>query len=294
MPERKDRIILQNRLNEYLNGRRRGKLRLPKHFPQEVRRLCDMSKTQIRISQYWVKPNSEVRHRLDRSVANWLHQVAPGYLWTRTGDSPVLEASRVAVPRLSKTRAPRSTRALWPSTPTFTEMLVSSRIGSKTPVRDNFKSLAVDNCLTLRETRESHVLITRIVRRQIVGVRAEVEVPGKFLKYFRYRHGFLILSVRHCLPIGLVRFLTAQWIKCPTSLWLVEPVRFKHYLRRHTFWDFIPKHVLQRAIDNCNFEVLLGKGSPVSQDTVGAPPMDLDEEFAQAMQHRFGLDPALF
>lgn len=294
LPEQADRKILRNRLSEYLSGRRRGRLRLPGHFPPEVLRLRDMSKTQIRISQYWVKPDTDIHHRLSKSVVNWIHQVAPGFLWTRTTPSVVLEANRVAVPRLGKTDVPRLARAQWPSTPTFSEMLVTSRTGKLLPVRDNFKSLSVPNCLTLRELNESHVIATRIVRQQIVGIRAEIEVPRKFLRYFRYRYGFLILSVRHCLPIGLVRFLLAQWIKCPNSLWLLEPVRLKFYLRRHTFWDFIPRQVLQNAIDNCNLELFFGQGKPTSQRrSEESLQAAIDEEFDQAMFRRFGLDPAL-
>jgi hypothetical protein len=81
------------------------------------------------------------------------------------------------------------------------------------------------------ELRENHVLATRIVANNIVGIRSSVEVPRKFLKYFRYRQNFLILVVPYALPIGLVRFLLGQWCVAPYSLWLRRAVLLKQYLR---------------------------------------------------------------
>lgn len=83
-----------------------------------------------------------------------------------------------------------------------------------------------------REIHDNHVLATRIVSNVIVGIRSSEEVPKKFLSYFQYRGGFLILTVRHNLPIGLVRFLLGRWCVKPFSLWLRRAVTFKQYLKK--------------------------------------------------------------
>lgn len=82
------------------------------------------------------------------------------------------------------------------------------------------------------ELHENHVLATRIINHNFVGIRSSVEVPRKFLKYFQYRQNFLILTVRHDLPIGLVRFLLGRWLVAPYSLWLRRAVLLKSYLRK--------------------------------------------------------------
>lgn len=293
LPKRKDRTILQNRLNEYLNGRRRGKLRLPKYFPQEVQRLSDMSKAHIRRSQFWVKPRTEFDHRLPKRMVKWLRQVAPVSLWTHIGKMPIRKANSVAVPRLNKTDVPRISRPQWPSCISFSEMMYMSRAGKSLPVQDNFRSLKVFNHLTPRDIHDCHDLATRIVARQIVGIRFEMEVPKKFLKYFRYRDGFLILTVRHCLPIGLVRFLIGQWIKCPTSLWLVEPVRFKIFLKRHRYSDFIRVPRFLDTTIGCKPEPPKVKGKTSSAKQRYQKRRKAEKKIDQSFAEMFGLDPAL-
>lgn len=82
------------------------------------------------------------------------------------------------------------------------------------------------------ELRNNCVLATRIVTNNIVGIRSSQEVPRKFLGYFRYGENFLILTVTHNLPIGLVRFLLGQWCMKPFSLWLRRSVTLKKFLRK--------------------------------------------------------------
>jgi hypothetical protein len=86
--------------------------------------------------------------------------------------------------------------------------------------------------LSRREVQENPGLASRIVSNNIVGIRSSIEVPKKFLKYFRHRENFLILVVRHNLPIGLVRFLLAQWNVMPYSLWLRRAVLFRTFLKK--------------------------------------------------------------
>jgi hypothetical protein len=67
--------------------------------------------------------------------------------------------------------------------------------------------------------------------RHVVGLRSDVEVPEKYLGYFRYRWGFLILTAPFILPIGLTRFIVSLWVRNPHSLWLEWFGTLKQYLR---------------------------------------------------------------
>jgi hypothetical protein len=87
------------------------------------------------------------------------------------------------------------------------------------------------------QLNSSSELAKRIVRRHIVGIRSDIEVPKKFLGHFRYRCGFLILTAP-TLPIGLARFLLARWCIDPTSLWLEWFGTLKMYLRA------VPVHLI--------------------------------------------------
>lgn len=87
--------------------------------------------------------------------------------------------------------------------------------------------------LSARDLRDCPQIATRIVTNNIIGVRPQVSVPAKFLRWFRYRDGILFLTVRYNVPIGLVRFLLGQWVRNPFSLWLRVNCRFKHYLKLH-------------------------------------------------------------
>lgn len=86
-------------------------------------------------------------------------------------------------------------------------------------------------------------LITYIVSENVLGIRADIEVPKKFLGHFRYRWGFLILT-SFAIPIGLVRFLTSQWIKTPFNLWLNRNVSYRKFL------SSVPKRLTVRKPAN--------------------------------------------
>lgn len=88
-----------------------------------------------------------------------------------------------------------------------------------------------------RELNESSALAIRIVRRHVIGLRSDIEVPKQYLGYFRYRRGFLILTAPR-VPIGLARFLLGQWCTAPHSLWLEWHGTLKQYLRE------VPFHLL--------------------------------------------------
>lgn len=117
---------------------------------------------------------------------------------------------------------------LWPSSPTLGEWMEMTEKG-KVPC-----SLGRSSGTTCRVSRaaleNSSELARRIVRRHIVGIRSDVEVPSKYLGYFRYRRGFLILTAPR-VPVGLARFLLGRWCIDPTSLWLEWYGTLKQYLR---------------------------------------------------------------
>jgi len=73
-------------------------------------------------------------------------------------------------------------------------------------------------------------LLEAVVLTNVVGIRADLKVPKKFLGYFRYRWGFLILTGAR-LPTSLIRFLISQWITNFSSCWLEKQVRFRYYLK---------------------------------------------------------------
>jgi hypothetical protein len=232
-----DRELLSRRLGQYLNGRRRGRLRLPHRFPESIRALTLLSRCEIRAVAYWVKPSMSANCTVDHRTAGIIHGLAPGMMWTRiTGAvAPSLET---VVKRLPRTQVPRVTRAVWPSSPDIFEVLEMSRRGKNLPPRDKLP-LTVPNCITKKSVSDDIRLASGIVRQQIVGVRLNMGVPEKFLGYFRRHHGFLILVSRYKIPAGLVRFLLSLWIRTPTSLWLVENCRFKRFLKRHVPTDFV-------------------------------------------------------
>jgi hypothetical protein len=97
----------------------------------------------------------------------------------------------------------------------------------------------VEHCLTRRALSNDIRLASRIVAKQVVGIRSSVEIPEDFLPWFRYRDGWCILSIRHKIPSGLVRFLLAQWKKRPINLWLLDHCSLKKFLRKHTAVDFV-------------------------------------------------------
>lgn len=234
----KQKALLASRLGKYLDRNRRGRLNLPKWFPKPFQALRDLSRAQIAKWAYWTNSSMSTYGLVSTSTAGFLHRAAPGGIWTRTSVSLVQKDQSEVVKRLPRRLAPRVASAVWPSTPDIFEMLEMSRRGISIPSRDKVP-ITVKDCLSRRAVSDDIRIATLLVRQQIVGLRSSVEVPRKFLGHFRRLHGFLILTTRFSIPAGLVRFLLAQWVCCPTSLWLVQPISFKSYLKRYRASDFI-------------------------------------------------------
>lgn len=236
LPDQVDRNLLLKRLGSYLTSRRRGKLRLPKYFPQEVRRLSELPKRYLRTFVYWVKPNTSIEQRLPKRVFGHISRNFPGMIWNGPSETLNHMANVVGTLRLRKTDWPGISRYRWPSTPSFSEMLVMSRRGFITHGLDR-TCYTVRNCMTRKALSDDIRLATKVVAYNIVGIRSSVEIEEKWLPWFRYSSGILFLTVRHNLPAGLVRSLLSIWKRNPFNLWLKENCLLKNFLRRHTPTD---------------------------------------------------------
>lgn len=262
VPDTSLRKDLARRIGAHLSGTRKGRLRLPGRFPESVRELSKLGKSQLRRVAFWVTPGMSGQHTLKQSVLAYAQQVLPLGIWTRSSET-LLPANLSIVARCPEKMVPTENgRAIWPSTPDFFEILELSRRGCSTSGLDK-SPVGIFNPITRSEFNSNIKLATRIVRRQIVGIRFEKEVPREFLKYFRRLHGFLILTSRHAIPAGLVRFLASVWIVDPTSLWLVENCPFKFYLRRHCSSDFIRETVAVETTFHSQHGFALGKRTPL-------------------------------
>jgi hypothetical protein len=225
--------------------RRRGNFQLPARL-RDNRRLhalfSGLTKSQVRDLAFWVRPENAFELRLNNRQFEHCRQVSPGLLWNPPCVVTREEARSVEKYRLSQRDWPRNARPLWPSTPTFAEMLVASRTGHsfsgfRKPPR------AVNDRLRLCHLDDIRVA-ARVVTNNIIGIRAyPLVVPSKFLRWFRYRQGFLILVVRYNYPAGLIRFLISQWIKNPCSLWLQEKCHLRYYLRSQDLAAYQPRAV---------------------------------------------------
>lgn len=131
-------------------------------------------------------------------------------------------------------------RSLWPSYPTLMESLEMARKGI-THVEPTIHGPFVR--VSVSQIRDNLVLARQIVRRFIVGLRSDTEIPQQYWGYFRYSRGFCILTGKYSMPAGLVRFLLSRWCVDPTSLWLVRRGTLKQCLRAVPIGDLVTKIV---------------------------------------------------
>jgi hypothetical protein len=227
-----DRVLLCTRIFRKISGTRRGRLYLPSYLPAEVRVLSKLSTAQLRRCIYPPLEDDTNLRCLSHETVDYVHRVFPGgRLRTVDPDISVHVRQRKAVKPACESDWPRlGTRAAWPSSPTFAEMLAMGLRG-ETPLPMQ-KPLPAINRLRLSEFNSSVALRARLISKQVLGIRSDIEVPKKFLVHFRYRWNFLILAAPYNLPAGLVRFLTGQWIANPHNLWLREKCSFKNFLKK--------------------------------------------------------------
>lgn len=189
---------------------------------------------------------------------------------------------------MRKTDWPGVSRDRWPSAPTLHEVVAMSRRGVSLHNLD-FKLLrhTVKDCITERQVSDDIRLATRIIAKNLIGLRSSIDVPPQFLRWFRYRSGILFLTVRYNLPAGLIRFLIAQWITCPFSLWLKEHCRFRDYLKRHTPREFVQEVASPKSSIASAALAPSGEGSPEPSDS----DYESEDEMAKEMREQF---PELF
>jgi hypothetical protein len=189
-----------------------------------------------RISPWYYHADSLV-NTVDDNTRKWFREfLVHGTVWTGACDNAVHRSQRLRVKPLNSLEWPSDPLGpSWPSFPSIPEWMEMLRRGIDPFERPELKTpLGISGYTRVPrdELRSNYVLATRIVSNVIVGVRSSTEVPGKYLKYFRYGHGFLILACTHALPIGLVRFLLGRWCVSPYSLWLRRQCTLKQYLRK--------------------------------------------------------------
>jgi hypothetical protein len=92
------------------------------------------------------------------------------------------------------------------------------------------------HCLTYAEkvSRRNLDLKDPRILKNILGVRADVEVPLKYLAFFEYRWNFLILTHGEKFPRPLKKFLIGLWHTQRFNLWLRRPVHLVSFVRSLT------------------------------------------------------------
>lgn len=225
-----ERKFLAGRIRNYAYSHRRGKFKLPSRFSDLVDEVSNMSRRDIRSKIYLVTPELSDERRLLSSTFDLANRVLTRCLWNIPRSVSEDCARRVDCHRLSKTEWPRNPGSLWPSSPSVPELIVMSRSG-KVPERLTRFPRVVNNCPTVQMLRSDRALATRVVSDNVIGIRSSVQVPRKFLPWFRYRNGILFLTVRYSIPIGLVRFLLGEWKRSVHNLWLRAKCHLKYYLR---------------------------------------------------------------
>lgn len=163
-----------------------------------------------------------------------------------------------------------------------------SRRGVKLPIHDTVPIVVKDH-LTRKEVKDDIRLASRIAATNIVGLRDTVKLPEAFLGSFRYYCGFSILVNRYAIPAGLVRFLIAQWIVSPTSLWLVEVCPLRIFLKRHKSTDFVrqrssPVPIIDRKVVEEEVGSLKAKDEPKDLWSIYRPRLHLFSEVSILME----------
>jgi hypothetical protein len=146
---------------------------------------------------------------------------------------PMLDLGRVRFNRKHVPRAPigrwpiRSNgRRRWPSYPTTTEVLQ----GGPEVLGPSSKLCYVDSTIS----RRGMVFTDQRIFSNILGVRADVEVPLRYLMFFEHRWDMLILARRESFPKDFKRFLISLWRRRRHSLWLRRPAHLVSFVRSLT------------------------------------------------------------
>jgi len=147
-------------------------------------------------------------------------------------DSVTIARQASAVKSLRKKEWPRESRGYcWPTFPTLFESWEMLMRGVSPRQYEPYDTRIVsDRKIPTRRILSG--MKERTISLHVRGIRADVPVPGKFLRHFEYRWGFLILRRNRPLPGSLARWLADEWKSDITKMFLIYPMRFSEALRR--------------------------------------------------------------
>jgi hypothetical protein len=146
-------------------------------------------------------------------------------------DTTVLARQARAVKRLPRHQWPRDSRGHgWPTYPTLSESWACfaarhSSYKSYNSPPHNMRTMKLPSRQVLPGLK------VRVLSKFLLGLRADVPVPKKFLGYFSYRWGFLILNRTGPFPAEFASFLADSWKRHQTSMYLSVPLRYNDALR---------------------------------------------------------------
>lgn len=229
LDDKTDREIFFTRATRWLTRSRRGKLKFPLWFPEEIRALSRVSRSEF-LTSVKKLPRKSVCHVVSPQDKEIILDKCPGHFYLSDQNYLIHEKNKYEAKMLQRSFWPRlGSRPAWPSSPTLAEYQEMIEKGKETlPFQ---KCEKVNDSLTPLIVKQSPIIASMIVSRQIVGIRSSERVPREFLPYFRYRWNFLILVTRWKIPIGLVRFLLSRWKTNPHCLWLKRKVYLRDYIR---------------------------------------------------------------
>lgn len=153
-------------------------------------------------------------------------------LYIESEDPSVLIRQAASVPRLRYHEWPRTNGVpAWPTYPTLNESWICLMTGKSLPAA--YWASEKAKLPPKRPTFQIKPgMSVRTIASFVRGIRADTPVARKFLPYFKYRWGFLILRRDRPLPKDLVSFLTRLWKSDITKMFLVYPIRYNDALRR--------------------------------------------------------------
>jgi hypothetical protein len=183
-------------------------------------------------------PRSPLHWAVSSSSGMRQHNLRRGFRAERLNSDPtnfvVLCRQAASVKRLKLSDWPSlGLGRSWPTFPTLNESW-EMVVRGKYPANHTHSASGSE---FLRPTKLPLKLVkpgsaARVVSKCVLGIRADVEVPRKFLAYFQYRWGFLILQRKWALPKELSAMLIALWKADITKMFLVCPIRYNDALRR--------------------------------------------------------------